>query len=219
MAIVPLLYQPIADEARRAEIVARLKQEKVAFSVTDAGIFYVTDKGIAQQLRALFAEEGVISVPEYYPRGYYNIWDEELNVTDWSDNAFEKEKRAREAEQRRLKESIERFSYIESAALAIIPKKDSLYFRYSNTKEPTQVKIILTLHGETPSAQNCQSLQDLVLNAVPALHEETPSAQNCQFLQDLVLYAVPEATAESVEIYTTTGIRLNDPTHLNASTK
>lgn len=160
---VQLFRTPITDLNKRDEIITRLEQENVDYSVNEnTGIFTVPDERTARRIRTLLTTEGVLS-------SSYNIWDEELNVSNWTTTDFERGERQLQRVNNQIKQHLESLDYIANANVTINQKVDALF---SGDSRPAQASIILTLRGDTPERRKIKGLQDLIISAVPGLREE-----------------------------------------------
>lgn len=160
---VQLFRTPITDESKREEIITRLEQENVDFSLNEnTGMFTVSDNRTAKRLRTLLTTEGILS-------SSYNIWDEELNVTNWSTTDFERSERQLQRVNNQIKQQLESLDYIANANVVINQKADALTARDSR---PAQASVILTLRGDTPERRKIKGIQDLIMSAVPGLLAE-----------------------------------------------
>ncbi|MBR0099882.1 MAG: hypothetical protein IJP90_09225, partial [Treponema sp.] len=139
---VELFRTPITDADKREEIVTRLEQENFEYTLNETtGKFMVADNRTAKKIRTLLTTEGILS-------SSYNIWDEELNVTNWSTTDFERGERQLQRVNNQIKQQLESLDYIANANVVINPKSDALMARDSR---PAQASVILTIRGDTPS--------------------------------------------------------------------
>ena len=168
---VLLFRTPITDESKRDEIITRLEQENVDFSVNETtGMFTVPDTRTAKRLRTLLTTEGILAPS-------YNIWDEELNVTNWTTTDWDREERKLQRINNQIKQQLESLDYIANANVVINQATDSLFDR--NTR-PAQASVTLTLRGETPERRRIKGLQDLIMSAVPGLRAENVKISDTQ---------------------------------------
>lgn len=160
---VELFRTPITDADKREEIVTRLEQENIEYTLNETtGKFMVADNRTAKKIRTLLTTEGILS-------SSYNIWDEELNVTNWSTTDFERGERQIQRVNNQIKQQLESLDYIANANVVINPKTDALMARDSR---PAQASVILTIRGETPSKRQVKGIQDLIMSAVTGLQAE-----------------------------------------------
>lgn len=168
---VELFRTPITDADKREEIVTRLEQENFEYTLNETtGKFMVADNRTAKKIRTLLTTEGILS-------SSYNIWDEELNVTNWSTTDFERGERQLQRVNNQIKQQLESLDYIANANVVINPKSDALMARDSR---PAQASVILTIRGETPSKRQIKGIQDLIMSAVHGLLAENVKISDTQ---------------------------------------
>lgn len=168
---VELFRTPITDADKREEIVTRLEQENFEYTLNETtGKFMVADNRTAKKIRTLLTTEGILS-------SSYNIWDEELNVTNWSTTDFERGERQLQRVNNQIKQQLESLDYIANANVVINPKSDALMARDSR---PAQASVILTIRGDTPSKRQVKGIQDLIMSAVHGLLAENVKISDTQ---------------------------------------
>ena len=168
---VELFRTPITDADKREEIVTRLEQENFEYTLNETtGKFMVADNRTAKKIRTLLTTEGILS-------SSYNIWDEELNVTNWSTTDFERGERQLQRVNNQIKQQLESLDYIANANVVINPKSDALMARDSR---PAQASVILTIRGDTPSKRQIKGIQDLIMSAVHGLLAENVKISDTQ---------------------------------------
>ena len=160
---VPLFRTPITDEAKRDEIITHLEQKNVDFTYNETtGIFTVPDERTAKRIRTDLTTEGILS-------SAYNVWDEELNVRDWTTTDFERNERKLQRVNNQIKQQLESLDWIAEANVVINQASEGLFARNSR---PAQASVILSLRGDTPERRRIRGVQDLIMSAVPGLLEE-----------------------------------------------
>ena len=160
---VPLFRTPITDEAKRDEIITHLEQKNVDFTYNETtGIFTVPDERTAKRIRTDLTTEGILS-------SAYNVWDEELNVRDWTTTDFERNERKLQRVNNQIKQQLESLDWIAEANVVINQASEGLFARNSR---PAQASVILSLRGDTPERRRIHGVQDLIMSAVPGLLEE-----------------------------------------------
>ncbi|MCR4823148.1 MAG: flagellar M-ring protein FliF [Treponema sp.] len=168
---VQLFRTPITDESKREEIITRLEQENIEYSFNEnTGLFTVSDNRTAKKIRTLLTTEGILA-------SSYNIWDEELNVSNWSTTDFERGERQLQRLNNQIKIQLETLEYIAEANVVINQKVDALL---SRDKRPAQASVILKFRGDTPERRKIKGIQDLVLSAVPGLLAENVTISDTQ---------------------------------------
>ena len=160
---VPLFRTPITDEAKRDEIITRLEQKHIKYDLNETtGIFTVDDERTAKKVRTDLTVEGILA-------SSYNIWDEELNVRDWTTTDFERGERQLQRVNNQIKQALESLDFVANANVVVNQKSDGLT---SRNNRPAQASVILTFYGETPERRKIKTIQDLIISAVPGLLEE-----------------------------------------------
>ena len=160
---VPLFRTPITDEAKRDEIITHLEQKNVDFTYNETtGIFTVPDERTAKRIRTDLTTEGILS-------SAYNVWDEELNVRDWTTTDFERNERKLQRVNNQIKQQLESLDWIAEANVVINQASEGLFARNSR---PAQASVILSLRGDTPERRRIRGVQDLIMSAVLGLLEE-----------------------------------------------
>lgn len=160
---VQLFRTPITDEAKRDEIITRLEQENIEFSLNETtGIFTVDDNRTAKRIRTLLTTEGILAPS-------YNIWDEELNVSNWATTDFERNERKLQRITNQIEQAIKSLAYIADAHVVINQATDSLF---TQNNRPAQAMVILELRDESPDRRKIKGLQDLIISALPGLRAE-----------------------------------------------
>ena len=160
---VQLFRTPITDEAKRDEIVTRLEQKNINYTLNETtGIFTVPDERTARKVRADLTVEGILS-------SSYNVWDVELNVRDWTTTDFERNERQLQRVNNQVEQMLKSLDFVADATVIINQKADGLF---SSQSRPAQASIRLRFNGETPERRKIKAIQDLVISAVPGLLEE-----------------------------------------------
>ncbi|WP_407428404.1 flagellar basal-body MS-ring/collar protein FliF [Treponema sp.] len=160
---VQLFRTPITDEAKRDEIITHLEQKNVDFTYNETtGIFTVPDERTAKRVRTDLTTEGILS-------SAYNVWDEELNVRDWTTTDFERNERKLQRVNNQIKQQLESLDWIAEANVVINQASEGLFARNSR---PAQASVILSLRGDTPERRRIRGVQELIMSAVPGLLEE-----------------------------------------------
>ena len=160
---VQLFRTPITDLNKQDEIITRLEQENVDYSVNEnTGIFTVPDERTARRIRTLLTVEGILS-------SSYNVWDVELNVRDWTTTDFERNERQLQRVNNQVEQMLKSLDFVADATVIINQKADGLF---TSQSRPAQASIRLRFNGETPERRKIKAIQDLVISAVPGLLEE-----------------------------------------------
>ena len=168
---VQLFRTPITDEVKRDEIITRLEQKNVDYTFNEStGIFTVPDERTARRVRTDLTVEGILS-------SSYNIWDEELNVSNWQTTDFERGERQLQRVNNQIKQALESLDFVANANVVINQKSDGLTAR---NNRPAQAMVILTFRGESPERRKIRSIQDLVISAVPGLLAENVTISDNQ---------------------------------------
>lgn len=160
---VQLFRTPITDEAKRDEIVTRLEQKNINYTLNETtGIFTVPDERTARKVRTDLTVEGILS-------SSYNVWDVELNVRDWTTTDFERNERQLQRVNNQVEQMLKSLDFVADATVIINQKADGLF---TSQSRPAQASIRLRFNGETPERRKIKAIQDLVISAVPGLLEE-----------------------------------------------
>ena len=160
---VQLFRTPITDEAKRDEIVTRLEQKNIDYTLNETtGIFTVPDERTARRVRADLTVEGILA-------SSYNVWDVELNVRDWTTTDFERNERQLQRVNNQVEQMLKSLDFVADATVIINQKSDGLF---TSQSRPAQASIRLRFNGETPERRKIKAIQDLVISAVPGLLEE-----------------------------------------------
>ena len=160
---VQLFRTPITDEAKRDEIVTRLEQKNIDYTLNETtGIFTVPDERTARRVRADLTVEGILA-------SSYNVWDVELNVRDWTTTDFERNERQLQRVNNQVEQMLKSLDFVADATVIINQKSDGLL---TSQSRPAQASIRLRFNGETPERRKIKAIQDLVISAVPGLLEE-----------------------------------------------
>ena len=168
---VPLFNTPITDEAKRDEIITRLEQKNVDYTFNETtGEFRVADARTAKRIRTDLTVEGILAPS-------YNIWDEELNVSNWATTDFERNERKLQRINNQIKQQLETIDWIANANVVINQATDSLFGR---DNRPAQASVILTLRGDSPGKRGVKGVQDLIMSAVHGLRAENVKISDTQ---------------------------------------
>ncbi|WP_296328497.1 flagellar basal-body MS-ring/collar protein FliF [uncultured Treponema sp.] len=160
---VQLFRTPITDEAKRDEIVTRLEQKNIDYTLNETtGIFTVPDERTARRVRADLTVEGILA-------SSYNVWDVELNVRDWTTTDFERNERQLQRVNNQVEQMLKSLDFVADATVIINQKSDGLF---TSQSRPAQASIRLRFNGETPERRKIKAIQNLVISAVPGLLEE-----------------------------------------------
>ena len=159
---VPLFNTAITDETARDNILYRLDQENVHYTVNAAGVIAVDDEKTARRMRSILVSEDL--VPNNLDP--YALFD----VTNWSITDYERGINNLRAVTAAVKQHLEALDGIASADVVITLPERTVF---SDEQEPTTASVILNFKpGVTMDRKQLQGVQKILLRSVVGLREE-----------------------------------------------
>lgn len=161
---VPLFQTAITDEAARDDILFRLDQENVEYTVSATGIISVKNQATARRMKALLNQEGLVP-------NSVDPWDF-LDVERWTTTDFERNLNKRNAIIGEVQQLIMALDDVDDANLSItIPEKTT----FSADKNPTTASVVITPRPGsdiTTNSKKIEGIRKLIMRAVDGLTAE-----------------------------------------------
>ncbi len=159
---VPLFNTAITDENARDNILYRLDQENVHYTVNAAGVIAVDDEKTARRMRSILVSEDLVPTS----LDPYALFD----VTNWSITDYERGINNLRAVTQAVKQHLEALDGIASADVVITLPERAVF---SEEQEPTTASVILNFKpGVTMDRKQLQGVQKILLRSVVGLREE-----------------------------------------------
>lgn len=160
----PLFQTAITDENARDDILFRLDQENVEYTVSATGIISVPDKSTARRMKAILNQEGLVP-------SSIDPWDF-LDVERWTTTDFERNLNKRNAIIGEVQQLIMSLDDIDDANLSIsIPEKTT----FTADQNPTTASVVITPSPGSDIATNKKKIagiKSLIKRAVDGLTDE-----------------------------------------------
>ncbi len=163
-SMVPLITAPITDQEQLQRISARLDEEGVSHSITEAGQVYVEDRKTAQRMVSILMREDLIP-KETSP------WDV-FKMDRWTVTDFERNVKLRQAITKNLEQHIEAVEEIDSAQVTLVLPEDELFQEDQN---PVTASVIITPSPGSDITENrkkIEGIEKLLMLAVEDLQQE-----------------------------------------------
>lgn len=161
---VPLFQTAITDESKRDDILFRLDQENVEYTVSSTGIISVKDQATARRMKAILNQEGLVP-------SSINPWDF-LDVERWTTTDFERNLNKRNAIIGEVQQLIMALDDVDDANLSItIPEKTT----FSADQNPTTASVVITPRPGsdiTTNTKKIEGIRNLIMRAVDGLAAE-----------------------------------------------
>ncbi len=158
---VPLFQTAITDESKRDDILFRLDQENVEYTVSATGIISVKDQATARRMKALLNQEGLVP-------SSIDPWDF-LDVERWTTTDFERNLNKRNAIIGEVQQLIMALDDVDDANLSItIPEKTT----FSADQNPTTASVVITPRPGsdiTTNTKKIEGIRNLIMRAVDGL--------------------------------------------------
>lgn len=161
---VPLFNTVISSQTARENILFRLDEENVKYSISSDGKILVDDDVTARRMRNILIDEDLVP-NDVDPWGF-------LNVSQYSITDFERENNKNLAVKKSVKAQLEALSDVASADVEIGFPDDALF---TESQKPVTASVILTFkHGSdiTPGSKKVRTIQKILLHSVVGLKEE-----------------------------------------------
>jgi flagellar M-ring protein FliF len=163
-SMVPLITSPITDQEQLQRISARLDEEGVSHSITEAGQVYVEDRKTAQRMVSILMREDLIP-QETSP------WDV-FKMDRWTVTDFERNVKLRQAITKNLEQHIEAVEEIDSAQVTLVLPEEELFQEDQN---PVTASVIITPSPGSDIVENrkkIEGIEKLLMLAVEGLQQE-----------------------------------------------
>ncbi|MBR1616423.1 MAG: flagellar M-ring protein FliF [Treponema sp.] len=161
---VPLFNTVISSQTARENILFRLDEENVKYSISSDGKILVDDDVTARRMRNILIDEDLVP-NDVDPWGF-------LNVSQYSITDFERENNKNLAVKKSVKAQLEALSDVASADVEIGFPDDALF---TESQKPVTASVILTFkQGSdiTPGSKKVRTIQKILLHSVVGLKEE-----------------------------------------------
>lgn len=160
----PLFQTAITDTNARDDILFRLDQENVEYTVSASGIISVPDKATARRMKAILNQEGLVP-------NSVDPWDF-LDVERWTTTDFERNLNKRNAIIGEVQQLIMALEDIDDANLSIsIPEKTT----FTADQNPVTASVVITPKPGSDIATNKKKIagiKNLIKRAVDGLSDE-----------------------------------------------
>ncbi|MFW6362813.1 MAG: flagellar basal-body MS-ring/collar protein FliF [Spirochaeta sp.] len=177
---VPLLSQPITEEAEIDRIRSRLDQENVRSTISPEGVVMVPDESTARRMRAILTREDLIPSDT-------DPW-ELFDIDRWTQTDFERNVNLRRAITRQLQDHIVSLDDVDAASVILeIPEREL----FAEDQKEITASIIITAKPGSDIAEDrkkIEGIEKLIQFAVAGLQPEniTITDRSGKVLNDFV---------------------------------
>lgn len=161
---VPLFNTAISNQTARENILYRLDEENVKYSISSDGKILVDDDVTARRMRNILIDEDLVP-KDVDPWGF-------LNVSQYSITDFERENNKNLAVKKSVKAQLEALSDIASADVEIGFPDDALF---TESQKPVSASVILTFKQGcdiAPGSKKVHTIQKILLHSIVGLKDE-----------------------------------------------
>ncbi len=161
---VPLFNTVISSQTARENILFRLDEENVKYSISSDGKILVDDDVTARRMRNILIDEDLVP-KDVDPWGF-------LNVSQYSITDFERENNKNLAVKKSVKAQLEALSDIASADVEIGFPDDALF---TESQKPVSASVILTFKQGcdiAPGSKKVHTIQKILLHSIVGLKDE-----------------------------------------------
>ncbi len=169
---VPLFKTALKDEDAQEQIINRLEEKGVEFSLTDSGLIIVKDKRTADKIKSDLYVNGLV------PAGTdpFSLFDS----ASWSETDFDKNVKLQRSIQRQLIQHIKSLDDVADCSVIITTPEKKLL---TTEQDPVtaSVKVTFVPGAEMPSnKKQLKGLEKLILNSVVGLKSENLTLEDNQ---------------------------------------